>query len=536
MNRRDFAARTSAGLAAATALPVSWRDQAPAFPLAELTIAQLSEMLADRRTTTRRLVEQYSERIRWLDETGPRIGHVLELNPEARTLADQLDTERRNRRLKGPLHGIPVLIKDNIATGDRMETTAGSLALLGQKPTRDAFIAQKLRDAGALILGKTNLSEWANYRSTRSVSGWSGRGGQCRNPYALDRSPSGSSSGSAVAAAASSCAATIGTETNGSIISPASSCGIVGFKPTVGLVSRSGIIPIAASHDTAGPMTRTVADAAMLLSVIAGTDPADPATAEADRFTSDFTRLDAQALRGQRIGVLRPAMAPKIEAVYNAAIAVLRELGAELVDPVTIPPAQLGNAVGLVFSYEFKAGIEQYLAEWTPGGPMRTLADLVSFNTREAARELPYFAQEIFDTAATRGPLTTQEYVDAQARVKRSSGPEGIDRLLTEQRLAAIVGPSRGPAGLIDLVNGDGGGGGPVTYGTSALAGYPSLTVPMGIIHGLPLGLGFYGEKWSDARILNFGYAYEQASRQRRAPEFLASADIPWSGRPREAR
>ena len=531
MNRRSFVSRT-AGLAAAPMLArVRGREaaQGPAFALEDLTIAQLREMLESRRTTTRRLVDQYTARIAWLDQTGPRIGHVLEINPDARTLADQLDGERRAGRPRGPLHGIPILIKDNIATADRMETTAGSLALLGARPPRDSFLARKLREAGAVILGKTNLSEWANYRSTRSVSGWSGRGGQCRNPYALDRSPSGSSSGSAVGAAASSCAGAIGTETNGSIMSPANACGVVGLKPTVGLVSRAGIIPIAHSQDTAGPMTRTVADAAVLLTAIAGSDPADAATAEADRRKDDYTRsLDVDGLRGARLGVLRPTLAPKLQTLYAAALAVLRERGAELID-VAFPTTPL-TGTGLILSYEFKADMEAYLAEWAPGSPLHTLADLVAFNTREAEREMPYFGQEIFEQAAARGPLTTQEYVEARDRIQRITRADGIDRLCTEQRLDALVGTTGMAARPIDLVGGDSGGGGS-TYGYAALSGYPSLTVPMGYIHGLPVGLGFYGRAWSEAALLRYGYAYEQASRLRRPPGFEAGADVPWDGK-----
>jgi amidase len=531
MNRRSFVSRT-AGAAAAPGLSrlrLVAESQGPSFALAELSIVQLQQMLSDRRTTTRRLADQYAARIRWIDEEGPRLGHVLEINPEARALADQLDDERRAGRVRGALHGIPVLIKDNIATADRMETGAGSLALAGVRPPRDAFIVRKLRDAGALILGKTNLSEWANYRSTRSVSGWSGRGGQCRNPYAADRSPSGSSSGSGVGAAASSCAGAIGTETNGSILSPANACGVVGLKPTVGLVSRAGIIPIAHSQDTAGPMTRTVADAAALLAAIAGSDPADAMTAEADAHLSDYVRaLDLDGLRGARLGVLRPNLAPKHQTLYAAALAVLADRGAELID-VAYPATPL-TGTGLILSYEFKADIEQYLAEWAPGAAARNLADLVAFNTREAAREMPFFGQEIFEQAAARGPLTTPEYVEALGRIQRITRAEGIDALHAAHRLDAIVGPTGGPARPIDLVSGDAGGGG-ATYGFSALSGYPSLTVPMGYIHGLPVGLGFYGRAWTEATLLRLAHAYEQASRHRRQPGFAPSPDVPWDGR-----
>ncbi len=502
------------------------------FELRELSIAQLREGLERGRYTVRRLVELYSQRIEWLDArgNGPRLGHVLEVNPDAPRIAADLDAERRAGRARGPLHGVPILIKDNIATADRMETTAGSLALLGARPPRDAFVARKLREAGAVILGKTNLSEWANFRSSRSTSGWSARGGQCRNPYALDRNPSGSSSGSGAGPAASSCAAAIGTETNGSIISPSGICGVVGVKPTVGLVSRAGIIPIAHSQDTAGPMTRTVADAAAVLTAIAGSDPADEATAEADRRReADYTRLlDADGLRGARLGVLRPTFSPKTDLVYERALAVLRERGAELVDP--IPPIPTGPGQGDLLQFEFKHDIERYLAEWAPGSPLRTLDDLIAFNQREAAREMPYFGQETFEASARRGPLTSPEYVQARDRLLRATRADGIDRVCDTNRLDALIAPSNAPARAIDLVGGDAGGGG--SAGLAAIAGYPHVTVPMGSVHGLPVGLSFFGRAWSEGLLLKLAFAYEQASRARRPPGFAATVDIPWSGRP----
>jgi amidase len=539
MKRRDFIGRAAAGAAIAAHVPsgAASRGEAPqsGFALQEVSVADLQQQMTAGRTTARRLVDQYAARIEWLDRRGPRLGHVLEINPDAREIADQMDQERRAGHVRGPMHGIPVLIKDNIATLDRMETTAGSYALVGARPPRDSFIARKLREAGAVILGKTNLSEWANFRSSRSVSGWSGRGGQCRNPYALDRTPSGSSSGSGVAAAASSCAAAIGTETSGSIISPASACGVVGVKPTVGLISRAGVIPIAHSQDTAGPMTRTVADAAALLTVLAGSDPADEATAEADARQSDYTRaLDADGLRGARLGVLRGMNTePRLLARYDAAIAVLRQRGAEIVDPVTIATQQQLTGGGDLFQYEFKEDIERYLAEWAPTAAVRNLDDLIAFNRREAAREMPYFQQETFEASARRGPLTMPEYVELKERLQRLSRAEGIDATMDTNRLDALVAVSAGAARHIDLVSGDGGGGGGAPSGTgiAATAGYPHLTVPMGYIHGLPVGLSFFGRAWSEAALLKFAFAYEQASRARHAPAFAATAAIPWDGR-----
>jgi amidase len=529
MDRRDFV-RTSAVLATSYQLPAPSFQQGR-FALEEVSIADLQRQMTEGRTTARRLTDAYAARIAALDERGPRLGHVLEINPDARAIADEMDRERRVGRVRGPLHGIPVLIKDNIATADRMETTAGSLALVGARPPRDSFLARKLREAGAVILGKTNLSEWANFRSSRSTSGWSARGGQTRNPYAADRNPSGSSSGSGVAAAASTCAGAIGTETNGSILSPASVCGVVGVKPTVGLVSRAGIIPISHTQDTAGPMTRTVADAAALLTAIAGTDPMDEATAEADTRKSDYLRaLDGDGLRGARIGVLRPQnFGPKVDALYQAAITALRESGAELVDPVTIATQTQLTGQGDFLQYEFRHGVEAYLRDWAPTAAVRNIDDLVAFNRREAARELAFFGQETFEATARKGPLTTPEYTEIKDRLRRRSRDEGIDAVLREHRLDAIVAPATTPARPIDLVGGDSGGA--ASYGIAAIAGYPSLTVPMGLVHGLPVGLAFMGTAWSEATLLRLAFAWEQATRHRRAPTFALTADVPWDGR-----
>jgi amidase len=539
MHRRDFVRHTAAGAAIGARLPsvsVPPRESPASQSLAleDVPVATLQAWMTSGRTTSRRLVDQYAAHIASLDQRGPRLNHVLQLNPDARAIADQLDAERRAGRVRGPLHGIPVLIKDNIATADQMETTAGSLALLGIRPPKDSTLARKLREAGAVILGKTNLSEWANFRSSRSTSGWSARGGQTHNPYATDRTPSGSSSGSAVAASASSCAVAVGTETSGSIISPSSACGCVGIKPTVGLVSRAGIIPISHSQDTAGPIARTVADAAALLTALSGADPMDEITAEAGQHATDFTRaLDADGLRGARVGVLRPAGAAgagnidaRIQALYDAAIAVLRQRGADLVDPVSIS-VQLQNG-GDLLQYEFKADIERYLAEWAPSASVHNLEDLIAFNQREAARELTYFGQETFEASARRGPLTAPEYVQLKERLQRLSRAEGIDAVMTTNRLDAIVAVTSGPARPIDLVGGDSGGpgGGPGGTGISATAGYPHITLPMGYIRGLPLGLSFFGRAWSEATLIKLAFAYEQASRMRRPPTFAAGPEL----------
>ena len=532
MDRREFAALSAtaplARLADHSPLPIA---HSPPFELEEKTIAELQQMMTSGRMTSRRLVDLYTRRIAELDGQ-KHLNHVLQVNPDARQIADDLDRERRAGRTRGPLHGIPILIKDNIATADQMETTAGSLALVGAKPPRDSFLAARLREAGAVILGKTNLSEWANFRSTRSTSGWSGRGGQTHNPYAWDRQTSGSSSGSGVAAASSSCAAAIGTETSGSIVSPANICGVVGVKPTVGLLSRSGIIPISHSQDTAGPMARCVADAAAVLTALAGTDPADPATTDANAKRSDYPRvLDADGLRGARIGVLRAAQNPdpKVTPLYEAALAVLRDRGAVLVDPVSFAQQQGGGGRGpSLLAWDFKTDLERYLAEWAPTSPIRTIDDLIAFNTREAARELKYFGQEIFTESAHIGPLTSPEYLELRDRVQRAARAEGIDATMDTNRLDAVVAVTGGPARPIDLVMGDSGGGGgiPGMTGIAATAGYPHVTVPMGYVMGLPVGLSFVGRAWSEATLLRLAYAYEQATRLRRPPAFAPGADL----------
>ncbi|HKW48727.1 MAG TPA: amidase [Gemmatimonadaceae bacterium] len=503
----------------------------PQGPLDDLTIVDLQNGMQSSKYTSRMLVEQYEARIRALDQQGPTLQHVLELNPDALTIADQRDNERKAGKTHGPLHGIPILIKDNIDTADRMHTSAGSLALASSIPIRDSWVADRLRAAGAVILGKTNLSEWANIRSTHSSSGWSGRGGQGRNPYALDRNTSGSSSGSAGAVAASYCAAAIGSETDGSVTSPSSACGLVGIKPTVGLIGRSGIIPISHSQDTAGPMTRTVRDAAILLGALTGIDPRDDATKpSAGKSFTDYTRfLDPNGLRGARIGIVRETFmgySPKTDKLVEQAIDVLKHSGATIVDPANLPSiAKIGDAELEVLLYELKADLNTYLESLGPGAAYKTLADIIQFNEQNASREMPYFGQELFEQAQKKGTLTDSKYKSARAKCVRYARTEGIDAVMSKYRLDALVAPTQGPVWLIDLVNGDGGGGGSFTQ-PAAVAGYPHITVPMGLVQGLPVGLSFAGRAWSEPTLLKLAYAYEQASKMRRPPTFAATATI----------
>ena len=494
------------------------------FPFAEATIPELQEQMKAGRLTSAALTSAYLQRIADFDKTGPTLNAVIEVNPDALNSAHQLDAERRAGHVRGPLHGIPVLIKDNIDTADKMQTTAGSLALIGQKPPRDAFVAARLRAAGAVILGKTNCTEWANFRANNPSSGWSGRGGQTRNPYVLDRNPSGSSSGSGAATSANLCAAAIGTETNGSILSPSSACGLVGFKPTVGLVSRDGIIPIAASQDTAGPMTRTVADTALILAAIAGPDERDAATQTipAGLLGELAMPLKPGALRGARIGVVRGPFGfhSRMDPVLTKLVEVLRAAGAEVVDPVKVDSlGKFGSAAGDLLSYEFKDGINRYLA--TPGRvtPMKTLADLIAFNEAHRAEEMPYFAQEIFLTAQARGPLTDQAFLDAKATCLRLTRTEGLDATLDAGKFDCLVMFTKGIATLTDLTNGEGGSGG--SSALAAIAGYPSVTVPAAQFFGLPVGLSFVGRAWSDAKLLALAADFEAHTHARRAPQFL---------------
>ncbi|HKD12206.1 MAG TPA: amidase [Thermoanaerobaculia bacterium] len=501
---------------------------AAAFELDELTIADLQQRMQSGQDSSRSLVEKYARRIEELDRQGPSLRAVLEVNPDAPAIAEALDAERRAGKVRGPLHGIPVLLKDNIATADRMKTTAGSLALEEAKSGSDSHVARRLREAGAVILGKANLSEWANFRSTHSSSGWSGRGGQCRNPYALDRNPSGSSSGSGAAAAANFCAVAVGSETDGSIVSPSNNCCLVGIKPTVGLVSRSGIIPISHTQDTAGPMCRTVTDAAILLTALAGADPSDAATRGA-RIEADYTKfLDPKGLQGARIGVPRKGLygqSPTADRIAEAALAEMKKQGAIIVDPADIETVDEFPSSGEldVLLYEFKADLNTYLAALA-SAPVRTLKDLIDFNEKNKDREMPYFGQEIFQRAQAKGPLTDKAYLKALEKDFKMSRKNGIDKTMDKHKLDVLVAPTSSPATLIDLVNGDYGVNGSSTI--PAVAGYPDITVPAGFDRGLPIGLSFFGRAWSEGKLIAIAFAFEQATRHRQPPRFLASAEL----------
>lgn len=499
------------------------------FPLEEATIARLQDMMASGRATSESIVRLYLERIAAVDRGGPGLHAVIQTNPDALGIARELDRERKEQGPRGPLHGIPIVIKDNIDTADAMETTAGSLALLGSKPARDAFLVQRLRHAGAVILAKTNLSEWANFRSSRSTSGWSGRGGQTRNPYALDRNPSGSSSGTAAAVSANLAAAGVGTETDGSIVSPSSCCGLVGLKPTVGLVSRSGIVPIAHSQDTAGPMARTVADAATLLGAMAGPDPADPATlAGGDRFLQDYREaLKPGGLRGARIGVLRSrsfGFSTRLDPILENAVAALKREGAEVVDPVEFPTlGQTDDAEFEVLLYEFKADLEAYFAA-RPGAAVRTLDDLIAFDAKNAGREMPFFGQETVERAAQKGPLTEKAYLEALAKCRELMRGKGIDAVLAKDKLDALIVLTNGPAHLTDLVNGDSFSGS--SSSPAAVSGYPTITLPAGYVFGLPVGVSFIGRAWSEPELIRLAYGLEQALGMRKAPRLLPTVEL----------
>ena len=536
MNRRNF---IQIGIASAGAVSAISGKEAMATAklgnshqagatLIEATVADLQAAMSAGKLTAKALTTQYLARIKAIDKSGPRINAIIELNPDALAIAAALDKERKTKGVRGPLHGIPVLLKDNIATFDKMQTTAGSWALVGSQPSRDAFIVTQLREAGAVILGKTNLSEWANIRSSRSTSGWSGRGGLTKNPYALDRNTSGSSSGSGAAIAASLAAVAVGTETDGSIVSPANVNGLVGFKPTLGLVSRNGIIPIAHSQDTAGPMTRTVADAAVLLSVLAGSDARDAATQEANARKVDYTQfLKADGLKGARIGVVRPNITNAndlVASVIEEALKVLTAQGAVLIDPIELPNAgKYGRTEFEVLQYELKADMAAYLAEFVPQSKIKTLQDIIDFNDADRAREMPYFNQETFLLAVKKGGLDSQEYIDALATNLRLSRAEGIDQIMKQHKLDALVAPSGGPAWLTDFIKGDNSGGG--FSSAAAVAGYPHITVPAGAVYGLPVGISFVGAAWSEPTLIKLAYSYEQASRQRRAPTFVKTVN-----------
>jgi len=531
IERRDFlrwAAFGGAAVAAGAARePAAAAGAAGAFELEEATIADLGAAMGEGRLSAEALAEAYLRRIETLDRRGPRVNSVIEINPDALAQARALDLERRQGRVRGALHGIPILLKDNLDTADRMLSTAGSLALADAPSPREAFVVSRLRAAGAVLLGKANLSEWANFRSTHSTSGWSARGGLTRNPYVLDRNPCGSSSGSAAAVAANLAAAAVGTETDGSIVCPATANGVVGVKPTVGLAGRSGITPISHTQDTPGPLARSVRDAAILLGALAGEDPADPATAAGrGRVHADYTRfLDPAGLAGARLGVGRNYFGfhDGVDRLMEEAIAALKAAGAEIVDPAEVPNTdKYGDAEYEVLLYEFKADLAAYLA--ARSAPVRTLAELVEFNERHRDREMAFFGQEIFLAAEKKGPLTDAAYLEALATCRKYSREEGLDAVLAKHRLDAVVAPTGGPAWTTDLLNGDHYTGG--SSSAAAVAGYPSVSVPAGFLGGLPVGISFIGAAWSEPVLLRLAFAYEQATRHRRAPRFLPTAEL----------
>ena len=536
-NRRDFLKTCAAVLATTAVAPkvAATVPQATAsltsspFELEEISVAQLQDALNSGRYTSRQLVDLYSDRIDALDRNGPKLNSIIEMNPDAHEIADRMDAERRSKGARGPLHGIPVVIKDNIATSDKMQTTAGSLALVGSVPPSDSTVAQRLRRAGAVILGKTNLSEWANMRSAHSTSGWSGRGGLTVNPYALDRNPSGSSSGTGAAIAASLCTVGVGSETDGSIVSPSNNCGLVGIKPTVGLISRFGIVPISHTQDTAGPMTRTVADAAALLSVLAGVDSHDAATAAAKpHVEKDYTKfLDPNGLKGARIGVVRKyaGFSIEVDRLLDEAIAAMKHAGGEVIDPVVIPTiGKFDDAELQVLLFEFKDDLNKYLAWLGKDTQVHSIKEVIEFNENHRAQELPYFGQDLMVQAEAKGPLTSAEYLKALKQCRQQSRAEGIDAAMEKFKLDALVAPTGSPAWTTDLVNGDHTVGGSSTL--AAVAGYPNINVPMGFVFGLPAGVSFFGRAWSEGKLIQLAYAYEQLSKARKPPTFLPTANL----------
>jgi amidase len=544
MNRRTFVRNGFAGAAGLATVSVSVATRSEtvkhhdvstgasppaAFELDEMTIAELQSGMSSGKYTAQSLTGKYLDRIEDIDKHGPAINAVLEINPDALAIAMQLDRERKAGRVRGPLHGIPVLIKDNIDTHDQMTTTAGSLALGGSIPLQDSFVARKLRDAGAVILGKTNLSEWANFRSAHSSSGWSGRGGQTKNPYVLDRNPCGSSSGTGTAIAANLAVIGVGTETDGSVVCPSNANSLVGIKPTLGLISRAGIIPIAHSQDTAGPMCRTVTDAAILLGALTGIDSRDDMTkASARKSFADYTKfLDANSLKGARIGVHRKAFGfnDAVDKLMTDCIDIIKRRGAVLIDPADIPThGKFDDSELEVLLYEFKADLNSYLASLGSRAPVKSLKEIIDFNEQYREREMPYFGQDLFIKAQAKGPLTEKAYRNALAKNHRMSRKEGIDAVMDRHKLDALVAPTGGPPWPTDWLNGDHFTGG---YSTaSAVAGYPHITVPAGYLFGLPVGISFFGRAWSEPTLIKFAYAFEHATRARRAPKFLPTAKL----------
>jgi amidase len=543
-NRRQFLQTTVLGGAGSLVLPALaaareiQRDQGRAAAvvpsdLAEMSIADLQASIATGKYTVHSLVQKYLDRIEALDKQGPAVNAIIELNPDALGIADSQDKQRRAGKPGGPLQGVPVLIKDNLDTHDKMMTTAGSLALVGARPPKDSMVVQKLRAAGAVILGKTNLSEWANIRSSHSTSGWSGRGGLTKNPYALDRNACGSSSGSGVAVSANFCAAAIGTETDGSIVCPSHANGIVGIKPTVGLVSRAGIVPISHSQDTAGPMARTVADAALLLTVIAGADPDDSATAVIENKPAiDYRKfLDPKGLKDARIGVARKyfGFSEPVDALMQTALGAMKSQGATLVDPADIETfGKFDDTELLVFMYELKADLNAYLARLGETSRVHTLRDIIEFNEKNKDKEMPWFGQDLFIKAESKGPLTEKEYVDALAKDHQLARTQGIDALMDKNNLDAIVAPTAGPSCITDLLNGDHFTGG--SSNAAAVAGYPNINVPAGFLGGMPVGISFFGRAWSEPTLIKLAYAFEQTVKARKPPEFLPTLELNPSG------
>lgn len=507
-----------------------WSAHIKSFELDEVTISRLHEGMKSGEHTSRSITERYLERIHEIDKGGPGLNSVIEINPDALRIADKMDAERKTNGFRSPLHGIPVMIKDNIATADRMMTTAGSLALFGSIASIDSYVAKKLREAGAVILAKTNLSEWANFRGRRSISGWSGRGGQTRNPYALDRNPSGSSSGSGSAPAANLCVGAIGTETDGSIVSPSSRNCVVGIKPTVGLVGRSGIIPISHTQDTAGPMARTVADAAIMLGALTGIDERDSVTQEsAGKSYRDYRQfLDPGGMNGARIGIVRDfsGFPERVDRQFEYLLKEMKRLGAVLIDPVEMPSIkEIRDSEYNVMLYEFKEGIKNYLDGLGPSAPVRTLEEIIEFNENNRDKELRYFGQNHLIAAQEKGPLTDPEYKKALETCRRLSRKEGIDAAMDKDNLDALVAPTTGLPSLIDMVNGDYSTGGGCSR-PAAVSGYPHITIPGGFIFGLPFGVSFFGRAYSEPKLIKIAFAFEQATKIRHKPQFLRTANL----------